>query len=110
MGKFLPEELCFVAQTRRWKCFPLQPTIGAQVSFSKHIGRIMHPLITVFSGIANLLKQILDCMFSFDNLLELVFFLISAIYLIVLLRLTEKPNNRAITGQRMRMTAKGRKL
>lgn len=89
MGKLLPEELYFVAQTRRWKGFPLQPTIGAQVFFSKHIGRIMHPLITVFSGMANLLKQIPGCMFSFDNLLELVFFfLINAIYLIVLLRLT----------------------
>lgn len=48
----------------------------------------MHPLITVFSGTANLLNQIPDYMFSFDNLLELVFFFINAIYLLVLLRLT----------------------
>lgn len=67
----------------------------------------MHPLITVFSGTANLLNQIPDCMFSFDNLLELVFFFINAIYLLVLLRLTVRSQT---MGQRMRMTAKGRKL
>lgn len=70
----------------------------------------MHPLITVFSGTANLLNQIPDCMFSFDNLLELVFFFYQCYILTCSTEVDcEKPNNGAITGQRMRMTAKGRK-